>query len=75
MELIDGLLKKWNDEHYKITRLNHTHFLFALMDNHTLSLVDLKNITGLSSGTVTQMLNYKIEIPLKGVKKLQIDLI
>lgn len=70
MEQIEVLLEVWNNEHYKSPRLDHIQFLLALMENHSLLLNDIVNITGLSSKTVTQMLNYEIEIPLEGVKKL-----
>lgn len=70
MELIELLVEAWGNVHNKRISLDSISFLKALMDNHNLSLVDLENITGLNSKTVTQMLNYEIEIPEEGVKKL-----
>lgn len=70
MEVIEDLLEEWNEVHYKIPRTDSIQLLLALMDNHSLSLNDIVNITGLTTETVTQMLNYEIDIPEEGIKKL-----
>ena len=70
LEVIEDLLEEWNEVHYKIPRTDSVQLLLVLMDNHSLSLNDIVNITGLTTETVTQMLNYEIEIPQEGVKKL-----
>jgi len=67
IQLLDLLIEKWDNDHNSFDELNPVELLKGLMEENQMKAKDLVEITGLSKGTISKILNYQ-----KGFSKVTI---
>src|ERR1044071_4826119 len=70
IELLDLLIDKWDDEHFKLPDFDPVELLKALMDDHRLKAKDIGELLGVSKGYISEILNYKKGFSKEIVRKL-----
>jgi HTH-type transcriptional regulator/antitoxin HigA len=70
VQLLDLLIKKWNNDHNTFAELNPVELLKGLMEENQLKAKDLIEIMGLSKGTISKILNYQKGFSKETIRKL-----
>lgn len=70
IELLTLLIEKWEEENSSFSDLNPVELLKGLMIEHNLRSKDLAEITGVSPGMVSSILNYRKGLSKSTIRKL-----
>ncbi len=70
VELLSVLIEKWDNEHNTFNELDPIQLLKSLMNEHSLKAKDMGDITGLSKGTISKILNYHKGLSKETIRKL-----
>lgn len=70
IELLDLLIKNWDDKHNSLTDFSPIELIKSLMRDNDLKSKDLVSILGLSKGTVSKILNYHKGLSKETIRKL-----
>ncbi|MGK7389847.1 MAG: helix-turn-helix domain-containing protein [Candidatus Cyclobacteriaceae bacterium M2_1C_046] len=70
VELLTVLIEKWDQEHDTFQDLDPIQLLKSLMNDHDLKAVHIAKILGLTTGTVSKIMNYKKGLSKESIKKL-----
>ncbi len=70
IDLLTLLIEKWDDEHNTFEDIDPIQLLQSLMEEHALKSKDLVEITGLTKGMVSKILNYQKGLSKESIRKL-----
>jgi HTH-type transcriptional regulator/antitoxin HigA len=70
IQLLDLLIEKWDHDHNSFDELNPVELLKGLMEENQMKAKDLVEITGLSKGTISKILNYQKGFSKETIRKL-----
>jgi HTH-type transcriptional regulator/antitoxin HigA len=70
IELVTILIEKWEEENSSFSSLNPVELLKFLMTEHRLQSKDLAEITGVSPGMISSILNYRKGLSKNTIRKL-----
>lgn len=70
IDLLDVLIDKYDDEHWKIDDHDPVELLKSMMEGHNLKAIDLSSFLGVSKGYISEILNYKKGFSKEIVRKL-----
>ena len=70
IELLTLLIETWDQKNNALPDLDPIQLVKLLMSEHNLKAKDLSEILGLSKGTVSKILNYKVGLSKPIIRKL-----
>ncbi|HRP90749.1 MAG TPA: helix-turn-helix domain-containing protein [Edaphocola sp.] len=70
MELLTFLIEKYDEEHNTFEDLDPIQILKSLMADHKMKAIDLAKILNVSTGLVSDILNYKKGLSKEVIRKL-----
>ena len=70
MELLTFLIEKYDEEHNTFEDLDPIQILKSLMTDHNMKAIDLAKILNVSTGLVSDILNYKKGLSKEVIRKL-----